>query len=404
MTANLVLRRNRRRRLEQGHPWIYQSEVDHVTAAISPGDVVDVVNHQGVFLARAYVNPNSQIIGRVFTYSAKETIDEAFLVRRLRQAQAYRQRQLGHLQSGRLVYGEADFLPGLIVDRYQNMLSVQLLTAGMERLKPQLLKALRTVYQPTGIYLRNDVPIRRLEGLPLETGVWWGIVPKEVEITENGLKFLVDIYTGQKTGFFYDQRNNRAAIAPLMTHWLTPQGELRGAEVLDCFCHTGAFAVHALAYGAAHVTAVDISQEAIDQARRNLDLNHLLDRATLQVANAFDFLREAETAGQRFDVIILDPPAFAKSKSALPGARRGYKEINLRAMRLLEEGGFLVTASCSYALSPDLFRETLLEAAMDAHKVLREVRWSGAAADHPEILGVPESHYLKFAILEVHTR
>lgn len=440
MTTRLVLSRQRKRRLEQGHPWVYQSEVDHVDGPLSPGDLVDIVNHQGVFLARGYANPKSQIIARVLTYNPDEAIDEAFFRRRFEQALAYRRRFAANPRYGRAVYGEADFVPGLIVDRYGDVLVVQVLSAGMDRLWPVIESALRAVYQPRGILLRNDVPVRRLEGLDETVRVAWGEVPREIEVEENGLRFIVDPYEGQKTGYFWDQTENRAAIRPLMTGWqetrLARQAgmptaaaatasagavpapgavgagagwtqldpHLDGADVLECFCHTGSFTVHALHYGARHVTAVDISEDAIAIARRNVELNGGLDRVTFRVGNAFDVLREADDAGRRYDVVILDPPAFAKSRAALPGARRGYKEINLRAMRILHDGGFLVTASCSFHMSPELFQETILEAATDAHKILRLVHWSGAGKDHPEIAGAREGHYLKFAIYEVRSR
>lgn len=399
MTYTLQLKRNRRRRLEQGHPWIYQSEVQAMSPELQPGDLADIVNHQGVFLAKAYVNPQSQIIARILTYDAKTKIDDDFFLERIQAAKNIRDRWLNGATSYRAVYGEADFLPGLIVDKYEDILVVQILAYGMEVRMEAIRTALIEVYQPKGIYLRNDVPVRRLEGLEETVKVWYGEVPRPVEIQENGLRFLIDVYEGQKTGYFFDQRENRAAIKPLMTF---PDG--RGAEVLECFCHTGAFTVHALAYGAKHVTAVDISEPAIAVAKENVKLNHSESRVEFVAANAFDYLRDVEKQGQSYDVVLLDPPAFAKSKHALEGAVRGYKEINLRGMKLVREGGYLITASCSFHMSQELFQETILDAAVDAHKVLRLVHWSGAGYDHPYIAGVPEGDYLKFAIYEVTTR
>ncbi|MCL6598600.1 MAG: class I SAM-dependent rRNA methyltransferase [Alicyclobacillus macrosporangiidus] len=398
MPARLVLRQNRRKRLEQGHPWVYRSEVQRIDGSVQPGDIVDIVNHQGVFLARGYANPQSQIIARVLTYDEDAVIDTAFLKNRVAQAWAYRQRFLPGVTSCRAVYGEADFLPGLIVDRYEDVLVAQVLSAGMERLLPGIVEALIDVFQPRGILLRNDVPVRRLEGLPMEKRVVYGEVPPVVDIVENGLTFEVDVYEGQKTGYFFDQRENRAAIRPIVGRGVARDG---GAEVLECFCHTGSFTVHALHYGARHVTAVDISEPAIEVAKRNVARNGLSDRADFVVANAFDHLRAEEQAGHRYDVVILDPPAFAKSRQAVEGACRGYKEINLRALKLVRDHGYLVTASCSYHVSPDRFQSVILDAAFDAHKVLRLVHWAGAGKDHPEIAGVEEGHYLKFAIYEV---
>jgi len=401
LVAKIVLQRNRKKRLEQGHPWVYRSEVDTIEDGIVAGDIVDIYNHQGLFLARGYANPASQMTVRVMSY-VQEEIDEVFLTARLQNAWAFRTRLLADTGACRAVYGEADFLPGLIVDKYNGVLVLQILSAGMEALKPMLLPALQRVFRPTGILLRNDVPVRALEGLTQGVEVWAGDVPRHVVIEENGLQFEVDLFEGQKTGYFFDQRDNRVAIAPYVRQSVElGQG---GAEVLECFCHTASFTAHALHYGAKHVTAVDISEAAVVAAKRNLKLNGMLDRATLQVGNAFDVLREAEREGRQYDVVMLDPPAFAKSKRQLEGAYRGYKEINLRGMKLVKDGGFLVTASCSYHMVPELFREMIAEAALDAHKVLRLTHWSGAAVDHPEIVGVDEGHYLKFAIFEVRSR
>ncbi|HEY8341670.1 MAG TPA: class I SAM-dependent rRNA methyltransferase [Calditerricola sp.] len=400
--GRVFLQRNRRRRLEQGHPWIYQTEVARVEGNPQPGDLVDVYNHQGVFLARGYINPRSQILVRVLTYNSDEAIDVGFFVRRLEQAKRHRERFLADTSSCRMVYGEADFLPGLIVDKFGDVLVVQLLTYGMDVRRDLIREALIEVFRPRGIYLRNDVPVRELEGLAQEKGVWYGEVPRWVEIVENGLTFVVDVHEGQKTGYFFDQRENRAAIAPLMTGW--GESGRDGAEVLECFCHTGAFTVHAAHYGAKHITAVDISEDAIAVAKENVARNGYADRVTFRVANAFDELRRLDAEGARFDVVILDPPAFAKNRQAVESACRGYKEINLRAMRILRDGGYLVTASCSYHVSRERFMATIADAALDTHKILRLVEFRSAGKDHPVIHGAGESAYLKFAIFEVRSR
>lgn len=395
MTSKIVLKRNRKKRLEAGHPWIFQSEVDHIEGECRIGDIVDIVNHNGLFLARAYANPEAQLTARVLTFVKQEAIDTAFFARRFKRAKDYRTRFLGEQSDAcRMVYGEADFLPGLIVDRYGKILVVQILSAGMEKLKPVMLPALVDVFSPTGIYLRNDVPIRTLDQLSQETGVWYGSVPRTVDITENGLRYRVDLHEGQKTGYFFDQRENRASIAPLV----------QGAEVLECFCHTGSFTANALKYGAKHVTAVDISESAIEAAKVNMQLNGFEHQVHFEVANVFDYLRNPAHKDKQFDVVILDPPAFAKTKRAVEGAIRGYKEINLRGMKLVKDGGFLVTSSCSFHMWPQMFNDTILDAAFDAHKVLRLVQFTGAGKDHPEIAGVDEAHYLKFAIYEVNSR
>ncbi|CAB3393832.1 class I SAM-dependent rRNA methyltransferase [Kyrpidia spormannii] len=392
--GRVVLHKDRKRRLEQGSPWIFRSEVARVEGDPAPGDVVEVVNHQGHFLARGYINPRSQILVRVLTYRVDEPIDASWAARRVDEALAWRERFLAGARSCRLIYGEADFLPGLIVDRFENILVVQVLALGMERLWPWIRQALVDRLAPQGILLRNDVPVREKEGLPLEVRRDYGEVPARVWIEENGLRLVVDVWRGQKTGYFFDQRENRLAIAPLVP----------GARVLDVFTHTGAFALHALKFGADRVVCVDQSREALDLARENVVANGYAGRAEFVEANAFDELRALVDQARQFDVVILDPPAFAKSRSSLPGAIRGYKEINLRGMKLVRDGGFLVTASCSWHMHRDLFLDTITEAAVDARKILRLVELRGAAKDHPVIHGSEESNYLKFAMFEVRSR
>lgn len=451
--AQVYLATNRKKRTEKGHPWIFQSEVDRIEGAHQPGDVVEVLNHKGKFLAKGYMNEKSQIIVRVLTYNPEEEIDLDFFKRRIQTAFDYRRRLLGNIGSYRAVYGEADFLPGLIVDKFEDILVAQILSLGMEVRKDHILQALLEVFQPRGIYLRNDVPVRELEGLQQEKGFWHGEFDTEVEIEENGLRYVVDVKEGQKTGYFFDQRENRAAIAPLMKGWgaksgirLVPLDQVTGdnpdnpkftdsqerpsmnlhgqpevvpvnkngqivtypywdgATVLECFSHTGSFTLNACKHGAKKVTCLDISEHAIETAKRNVELNGLSDRVDFVVANAFDYLREQVEKGRTWDVVILDPPAFAKSRGAIQSACRGYKDINLQGLKLVNEGGYLVTASCSFHMSPELFRDTIEEAAVDAKKILRLVHWTGAGKDHPEILGVNEGHYLKFAIFEVRSR
>lgn len=451
--ARVVLNQHRKKRLEAGHPWIFQSEVETVQGEYQPGDIVEVVNHKGHFLAKGYINPHSQIIVRVLTYRQEEEIDLDFFVRRFREAKALRERFVDNPLACRVIYGEADFVPGLIVDRYHDVLVAQILSLGMEKRRDLIRDALVEVFHPEGIYLRNDVPVRELEGLEQTKEVMYGTCPREVTIVENGLTYIVDIVEGQKTGFFYDQRENRAAIAPLMKGWgekhgitLRPvgadgeplhdkSGQIRpgitplldeqgnpvlkpvdrrgkvvknpfwdGAEVLECFTHTGSFTLNACKHGAKKVTALDISEHAIETAKRNITANGYLHRVEFVVANAFDFLRQSVDAGKSWDIVILDPPAFAKSRASIPGALRGYKDINLHGMKLVRPGGYLVTASCSYHISPELFLETIQDAAFDAKKILRLVEWRGAGKDHPHISGVEEGHYLKFAIFEVRDR
>jgi 23S rRNA (cytosine1962-C5)-methyltransferase len=297
---------------------------------------------------------------------------------------------MGYTDSCRVVFGEADLLPGLVVDKFNDVLSVQFLTLGMERWKEVVIESLTEIVKPTGIYLRNDVPVREKEGLPLEKGFIGKGFPTDLVIDENGLKLHVDVAGGQKTGHFLDQVLNHAAMAKIS----------RDMRVLDCFTHTGGFALHAAHYGAADVEGLDISSEAVALATRNAELNGLTN-CRFSVANVFDHLTEASRTGKQWDVIVLDPPAFAKSKGAMENAYRGYKEINLRALKCIPAGGFLVTCSCSQHMSPDLFRQMVMEAAQDAGRRLREVYYGTQPPDHPILWGVPETHYLKCLVLQV---
>lgn len=457
--AKLFLLKSRKKRLEQGHPWVYASEIDRLEGEAAAGDIVDVVNHQGRYLATGYWNPKSQITVRIVSYSPIEAMDGAFFRSRFEQCKEHRSRFVNDADC-RLVYGEADFVPGLVVDRFGGVLVIQVLTLGIDVRREVLVDELVAVFQPKGIYERSDVGVRLLEGLEERTGVLYGDCPAIVEIEENGLKVEVDIIEGQKTGYFFDQRENRASIAPLMKGWggrsgirLQPDPSLQdgdaasgaeerlvpvnangkvvtfpywdGATVLECFAHTGSFTLHACKYGAKKVTCLDISEHAIDTARRNAERNGFTDRVEFVVADAFDYLRSQvkglderkqrssagvdtskplANAGRTWDVVILDPPAFAKTKSAVPGAVRGYKDINLQGMKLVNEGGYLVTASCSYHMKPELFLETIQDAAADAGKLLRLIEWRAAGKDHPQLLGVSEGHYLKFAVFEVRSK
>lgn len=392
--AKVILNRQRRKRLEQGHPWVYQSEVANIKGNYEPGDIVDVYNHQNHFLGKGYINPESQMIVRILTYFNEE-INEQFFIEKIRKAWQHRERFIPGVRSCRAIYGEADFLPGLVVDKYEDVLVVQIVSLGMEVRKDWILTGLLEVFKPKAIYLRNDVYVRELEGLEQEKGFWYGEAATEIEIEENGVKYIVDIEDGQKTGFFFDQRQNRAAIKPLITSETT---------VLDCFTHTGSFMLNAYSYGAKHVTAVDISEHAIDTAKRNAKLNGFNDNIDFVVANAFDYLREAVQEEKEWDVVIVDPPAFAKSRNAVKKAYRGYKDVNLNGMKLVKDGGYFVTASCSYHVHPDMFEEMVQDAAFDAHKILRQIHWTGAGYDHPKLLGAEEGNYLKFAIYEVTSR
>lgn len=385
---NVYLRRGREQRVLGGHPWIFRSDIEREDGA-ADGLPVRVLTSAGRFLAMAVYNPRSQISLRILS-RRDEPVDGAFIRGRVRRAVDYR-RRFADLNSCRLIFAESDGLPAVIADKFGDVIVVQILCLGMERFKADIVDALVKELSPRGVYERNDVPVRELEGLSQQTGLLWGEVPDRVEMQENGVRFLVDVKEGQKTGFFLDQKENRAAIAPFVP----------GMRVLDCFTHTGSFALHAARYGAAEVTGVDISEHACACALENARLNGVEDRVRFECANAFDFLRAQQTAKAQYDVVILDPPAFTKTRSAVEGALRGYKEINLRGMKLTRDGGFFVTCSCSQHVTPDLFRGMLMDAQKDAHVQLRQIEWRTQGRDHPILLSSPETQYLKCGIFQV---
>lgn len=390
--AEIVLRKTREKRVQSGHPWIYQTEIERVddpAGEIEPGDIVRVVNSKGVFVCKALYNPASMIVLRVLTVRDEPT-DEAFFRRRIEAAWEYRKR-LCDVNSCRLIFGESDYLPALIVDKFADILVVQLLCLGMDRLRDMIVRLLVDVVKPRGIYERDDVPVREREGMKQLTGLMWGEVPDRVEMVENGIRFLVDVKHGQKTGFFLDQKENRAAIAPLCP----------GARVLDCFCHNGTFALNAAKYGAADVLGVDISEEALEVARENAALNGLDVR--FEAHNVFDLLRQYQGEGRQFDLIVLDPPAFTKSRKMVESAKRGYKDINLRAMKLVRDGGYLVSCSCSQHVTPDMFVDILREAAYETRRRVRIIELRSQGRDHPVLLGSDETRYLKCVIMQVYS-
>ena len=386
----IVLKKGEQDRLEAGHLWVYDNEIAAVETGLGDGDIVDVAAANGHFLGRGYYNSRSKIAVRLLTRLPEE-INEDFFRKRLREAWDYRC-ALGFEDSCRVVFGEADRLPALIVDKFGEYLSVQTLALGIDRRLELLVRLLDELLSPKGIYERNDVPIREKEGLSQRRGFLKGPFDPIVEIRENGARMLVDIENGQKTGYFLDQRENRAAIRPYV----------KDARVLDTFCHTGGFAVHAGLYGAKSVEAVDISDTALALAKRNASLNGLENVISTVEANVFDLLREYEGRGEQYDTVILDPPAFCKSKSTLPGAWRGYKEINLRGMKLVRPGGFLVTCSCSHYMTQELFLQMLREAASDCRRDVRIVELRTQSRDHPAPLYESESVYLKCVILKVY--
>ena len=389
--------------LLQGHPWVYEGEILSTDGDIRDGDLVDVCSRKGSYLGTAFYNSHSMIRCRLLSRNANDKFDVAFWQRRIEYAWSYRKTVMGETDSRccRIIFGEADFFPGLTVDRFENVLVAQVLSLGMEQRKnaifPLLLQVLRNDGQEiAGIYERNDVALREKEGL--SEGKGWYDMPDEptpdfttVDITENGITYTVDFENGQKTGFFLDQKYNRLAVAKLA----------KGRTVLDCFTHTGSFALNAAKGGAKHVTAVDVSQFAVDCAAENARRNGLDGVMDCQCANVFDLLPELEKKPSRYDFIILDPPAFTKSRKTIHNAMGGYKEINYRAMKLLPRGGYLATCSCSHFASEELFVKMLHEAAKDAGVSLRQIEARQQCADHPILWGVEETNYLKFFLFQV---
>jgi 23S rRNA (cytosine1962-C5)-methyltransferase len=389
--AVVHLARGKQERIVEGHPWVFQGEVHHINGDYNPGDIVTVVDGRGLFLGKGYINPQSQIIVRMLT-SHDEEIDKEFFRRRLEQAWAYRQRVLPDTTACRVIFGEADFLPGLVVDKFGDVLSVQTLALGIDRWLPEIVEILVDLLKPVGIYERNDVPVRELEGLKQRKGPLYGDnFDTRMIIPENGLKMVVDVMEGQKTGYFLDQRDNRRVIRPYAN----------GGRVLDCFSNVGGFSLNAVAGGATEVIAVDASASALASVMENAALNGMQEKIRTMEGNAFDILRKLEVDKEQFDTIVLDPPAFAKNKASLEGAVRGYKEINLRAMRMIKEGGFLITCSCSFHMRSDLFKAVVADAALDARRRLRLVEERAQGLDHPIVVGYDESHYLKCLIYQV---
>lgn len=387
--------------VEQGHPWLYEAEVMGMEGECDNGGLVDAVSEKGKYLGTGFLSLQSKIRVRLISRNANDRFDEAFWRRRIQYAWQYRKTVMGEdISCCRIIFGEADGFPGLTVDRFSDILVTQTLSVGMERLKsvifPLLVEVLREDGQEIrGIYERNDVAIRALEGLEQDKG-WYPLgesFPDTVtEIRENGIFYRVDVENGQKTGFFLDQKYNRRAVARLA----------KGARVLDCFTHTGSFALNAALGGAEHVTAVDVSASAVEMARQNARRNGLEDRMDFLVADVFDLLPELAARGKKdYDFIILDPPAFTKSRKTVDSAQRGYKEINFRALKLLPRGGYLATASCSHFMPSDQFVRMLRSAALDAGVELRQIEARQQAPDHPILWNVPETDYLKFYLFQV---
>ncbi len=391
----VTLKKGEGRALKAGGPWIYDNEVAYISGEPADGDIVQVQDFDGYALGQGFLNRRSKLTVRMMTRDAKAVVDREFLRMRVKAAWEYRKRTVD-TGSCRVIFGEADFLPGLVVDKFSDVLVVQSLALGIDRFKPLIVELLREVLAEDGIrirgvYERSDAKVREQEGMERAAGFLSEPFDTKVEIEENGIRYYVDVAEGQKTGFFLDQKYNRKAIWKLCP----------GARVLDCFTHTGSFALNAAKAGAARVIGVDASELGVAQARENAALNGLQDIVEFQCRDVFELLPELEQRGEKFDVVILDPPAFTKSRNSVKNAVRGYREINLRAMKLIRDGGYLATCSCSHFMEPELFAETIARAAKNAHRRLRQVEFRTQAPDHPILWGAGDSYYLKFYIFQL---
>ena len=390
---SLFLNKNISNRVESGHPWIFANEINRgkaLDAAAHAGEIVNVFTHDKKFIGKGYVNPQSQIMVRLLTRDKNREINDAFFYETIQQAWAYRQ-TLGYVENCRLIFGEADELPQLIIDKFNDYFVIQTLALGMDIWKPSIVKALEKIFSPKGIYERNDVPVRELEGMEQHKGFLSEAFDTNIIMHENGIQFHVDIANGQKTGYFLDQQDNRKAI----------QHIVKGADVLGAFCYSGSFEISAAVYGAKSVTGIDISQTAIDMCNKNALLNQVESVCTFDCVNAFDVLKQWTKEGKQWDVVMLDPPSFTKSRSSIDKAVAGYKEINLRGIKLVKPGGFLVTSSCTNLVKPELFLDIISMAAKDSKRKIRQVVFNSQSADHPIIRDQENTHYLKFLIVQV---
>lgn len=391
MTCKFYLRKGMGRKSEGGYPWIYLSEVESYDGEYQNGDIVEVYNFKDKFIGKGYINNLSKIFIRILTRDVDENIDENFFKKRLHAAWKYRKRVIENTSCCRLLFGESDFIPGLIIDKYEDYYVIQCLSLGIDKYKSIIVKILLNEFNASGIYERSDIKVRKLEGLELVKGFLTQPFDTKIQINENGVKYIIDIENDQKTGFFLDQKENRQAIHKIC----------KNAEVLDCFTHTGSFALNAAIAGAKNVLGIDISCQSIEDAKKNAKLNNLSDIVKFECHNAFDVLHTWAKQGKQYDVVILDPPSFAKSKSNISNAIRGYKEINLRGIKMVKPGGFLVTCSCAHCMNADLFESIISDAAKDDRRLLRQIEFKTQSPDFPILCNFNESSYLKFYIFQV---
>ncbi len=394
-SAIVTLKKGEGRTVKNGGMWVFDNEIASVMGSFEDGDIVTVHDFDGYPLGRGFINRHSKIRVRLMTRDCGQEIDTEFLKMRLSNAWEYRKRTVD-TESCRVVFGEADFLPGLVIDKFSDVLVVQSLALGIDRYKEKIVSVLKDILKQDGIiirgvYERSDAKVRAQEGLDCRKGFIGGEFDTDIEIVENGVKYYVDVKDGQKTGFFLDQKYNRMAVRKLC----------KNAKVLDCFTHTGSFALNAAKAGAESVLGLDASEAGIEQARRNACLNGLSDTVSFECADVFEKLPELERLGEKFDVVILDPPAFTKSRNSVKNAMKGYREINLRAMKLIKDGGFLATCSCSHFMADELFSKIIGQASANVHRRLRQVEFRTQAPDHPILWAAGESYYLKFYIFQV---
>ena len=395
MSAIVTLKKGEGRTIKAGGAWIFDNEIDTITGRFKNGEVVTVYDFDGYPMGKGFINQNSKIRIRMMTRKPDQEIDEAFLKMRVKNAWEYRKTTVD-TSSCRIIFGEADFLPGLVIDKYEDVLVVECLALGMEQFKETIVNFLKEILAEDGIkicgvYERSDANERTKEGLSKVKGFIGDAFDTNVEIVENGVHYMVDVANGQKTGFFLDQKYNRLAM----------QRICKGKKVLDCFTHMGTFALNAGIVGAADVTGLDISEYAVSQAEANARLNHLENTVHFRQANVLDELPKLAQAGEKYDVVILDPPAFTKSREATKNAIKGYREINMKGLKLVKDGGYLATCSCSHFMTQDLLAKTVKEAAKATHKRLRQVEFRTQAPDHPILWAADESYYLKFFIFQV---
>lgn len=398
VTATVRLKKGQGRTLKAGGAWIYDNEIDTVTGEYENGDLAAVEDFDGYGLGHGFINTNSKLTVRMLSRKKDTVIDQNFIEMRVRNAWEYRKATVD-TSSCRILFGEADFLPGIVIDKFSDVLVVESLALGIDRLKPVIVEMLKKVLAEDGItirgvYERSDAKVRLQEGMERYKGFIGEPFDTKVEILENGVRYLVDVEDGQKTGFFLDQKYNRLAVQNLCRR-------IQPDKVLDCFTHTGSFALNAGLASSKDVLGVDASRLAVDQASENAALNGIQDRVHFECADVFDLLPKLEQDGQKFDVVILDPPAFTKSRNSIKNAVKGYREINLRGMKLVKDGGYLATCSCSHFMDPELFTKTIREAAGNVHKRLRQVEYRTQASDHPILWAADESYYLKFYIFQV---